>query len=140
MDFILDNSVTMRWLLNDAEGERERYASKVLLSMASGLAAGVPSLWWLELSNVMVRSERKGRLHADASNEFVQLIRKLPIMEVPTPGATLLEETLILARKHALSAYDAAYLDLSIRTRTPLATLDEDLQKAAKDAGTMLFI
>lgn len=40
---------------------------------------------------------------------------------------------------HALSGYDAAYLELAIRQRLPLATLDEDLQKAARTAGVELF-
>ena len=31
--------------------------------------------------------------------------------------------------------YDAAYLELAIRKGLPLATLDEDLQKAARSAG-----
>ena len=40
-----------------------------------------------------------------------------------------------LARRYNLSAYDASYLELSLRRGLPLATLDEDLQRAAKKAG-----
>jgi predicted nucleic acid-binding protein len=44
-----------------------------------------------------------------------------------------------LAIEHGLSGYDAAYLELAIRKGLPLATLDEDLQKAAQAAGVDLF-
>jgi predicted nucleic acid-binding protein len=38
-----------------------------------------------------------------------------------------------------LSAYDAAYLELSIRHNAPLASLDGKLQQAAKKAGVKIF-
>jgi len=37
-----------------------------------------------------------------------------------------------LAMKHDLTAYDAAYLDLALRERLPLATLDRKLAAAAR--------
>ena len=44
-----------------------------------------------------------------------------------------------LARAYSLSAYDAAYLELSIRHGAALATLDGKLLKAAKQAGIEIF-
>jgi predicted nucleic acid-binding protein len=55
------------------------------------------------------------------------------------PVAKHMNDVLPLARTHGLSAYDAAYLELSIRHSAPLATLDDKLRKAAKLAGVMLF-
>jgi predicted nucleic acid-binding protein len=40
--------------------------------------------------------------------------------------------------EHHLTAYDAAYLELALRTGLPLATLDDDLRKAALTAGVAL--
>jgi predicted nucleic acid-binding protein len=37
-----------------------------------------------------------------------------------------------------LSGYDASYLELAIRKGLPMATLDEDLQKAAAASGVKL--
>jgi predicted nucleic acid-binding protein len=51
----------------------------------------------------------------------------------------VLSDTLQLARRYNLSAYDASYLELALRRGVPLATLDEDLQKAAKKAGVKRF-
>jgi predicted nucleic acid-binding protein len=50
-----------------------------------------------------------------------------------------MSDTLQLARRYKLSAYDASYLELALRRGIPLATLDEDLQKAAKKAGVKKF-
>jgi len=40
-----------------------------------------------------------------------------------------------LAERFALSAYDAAYLELAQRHRLPLASLDQDLRAAAGALG-----
>jgi predicted nucleic acid-binding protein len=40
-----------------------------------------------------------------------------------------------LAERFALSAYDAAYLELAQRHRLPLATLDRELRAAASALG-----
>ena len=63
-------------------------------------------------------------------------------MDIAIDGATsaqALGSTLQLARRFKLSAYDASYLDLALREGLPLATLDEDLIKAAKRAGVKRF-
>jgi predicted nucleic acid-binding protein len=39
-----------------------------------------------------------------------------------------------------LSGYDAAYLDLALRQGLPLATLDEQLRRAAKTTGVVLVV
>jgi len=50
-----------------------------------------------------------------------------------------LHDTLDLARQFRLSAYDAAYLELALREQLPLATLDDALQNAAREAGVALI-
>jgi predicted nucleic acid-binding protein len=58
----------------------------------------------------------------------------------PATFAQALSDTLQLARRYKLSSYDASYLELALRLGMPLATLDEDLQKAAKKAGVKRFV
>jgi predicted nucleic acid-binding protein len=53
--------------------------------------------------------------------------------------AHALSDTLQLTRRYNLSAYDASYLELALRRGMLLATLDADLQKAAKKAGVKSF-
>jgi predicted nucleic acid-binding protein len=54
------------------------------------------------------------------------------------PLLWLCRQILPLARRHDLTAYDAAYLELAIRERLPLATLDDDLRQAALAPGVPL--
>jgi predicted nucleic acid-binding protein len=47
--------------------------------------------------------------------------------------------TLELARRYRPFAYDAAYFELALRLRAPLATFDADLKRAASSAGVDPF-
>ena len=70
------------------------------------------------------------------------LVAALEGVDIEVDTATFahaLSDTLQLARRYKLSAYDASYLELALRLGIPLATLDEDLQKAAKKAGVKKF-
>jgi len=49
------------------------------------------------------------------------------------------KEVLVLGEKHALTVYDAAYLELARRSQFPLGTLDDDLRKAAQAEGVELL-
>jgi predicted nucleic acid-binding protein len=44
-----------------------------------------------------------------------------------------------LGARHALTAYDVAYLDLAMRLGLPLASQDDDLRKAAQAEGLELL-
>ena len=44
-------------------------------------------------------------------------------------------ETLMLARTHRLTVYDACYLELAVRRGLPLATLDKELAAAGRKLG-----
>ena len=52
------------------------------------------------------------------------------------PGSS---RVMALARRHRLTAYDASYLDLALRTDGPLATLDRTLARAATAEGVPLL-
>jgi predicted nucleic acid-binding protein len=67
-------------------------------------------------------------------------LEDLPVRVDPMSSAKAFSRTLGLARSYALSAYDAAYLELAIREHAPLATLDKSLRKAANRAGVPLYL
>jgi predicted nucleic acid-binding protein len=70
-------------------------------------------------------------MNAAAQAVFLERLRLLPVEIEHRPAVWLAQQILPLARTHRLSAYDAAYLELAIRERLPLATLDDDLRRAA---------
>lgn len=74
------------------------------------------------------------------SEAFLEILEGVDIEVDAATSAHALSGTLQLARRYKLSAYDASYLELALRLGMPLATLDEDLQKATKKAGVKKFV
>jgi predicted nucleic acid-binding protein len=138
VSFVLDNSVTMRWFFGDGKPQELAYAGKVLDAMRQDSAL-VPMTWGLEVANVIVRAEAKALVTEARSGAFLEMLEGVDIEVDAATFAHALSGTLQLARRYKLSAYDASYLELALRLGVPLATLDEDLQKAAKKAGVKKF-
>ena len=138
MNFVLDNSVTMRWFFGDGKPQELSYARKVLDAMKTASAI-VPVTWGLEVANVIARAEAKGLVTEARSEAFLEMMEGMDIESDAVTFDHAMSHTLQLARRYKLSAYDASYLELSMRLGLPLATLDQDLQKAAKKTGVKRF-
>ncbi len=133
--FVVDSSVAMAWCFLD----EATAVTKDLLNTMSHESAMVPSWWYLELTNVLVQAEKKGRINADKTAEFIELVHSF-YLEVDNQAAEIaFDELLPLCRAHQLTSYDAVYLELAVRRKLPLATLDEPLRKAAKKLGVKLL-
>lgn len=132
MAFVLDASVSAVWALADessplAEAAANRLKSEVAL---------VPPLWWYEVRNLLVTSERRLRTTVEDTAQFLELLYSYPIQVDPVQDE---QATFQFARKYRLSFYDAAYLAVAHRNRIPLATLDKALQAAAVTERIPLF-
>jgi predicted nucleic acid-binding protein len=125
MPFVVDASVAICWFMPD---ERHRVADAAYRRITDDPAV-TPVRWWYELRNVLIVNERRGRLDGAKSARVLRLLRGLPV----TIDADVEEEALMqLARRHRLTVYDAAYLELALRKGHPLATLDAALSIAAR--------
>jgi predicted nucleic acid-binding protein len=130
--FVIDCSVAVTWCFED----EATLASDGLLDRLGEEGAAAPGIWPLELGNVLVMAERRGRLSAAKIAEFVALVQDLPVaIDEETPRRAL-DDVLSLARSEGLTTYDAAYLELAMRLGVPLATKDTALQRAAENLGT----
>lgn len=139
MKFVLDASVALSWLLDDA-GAGQAYAVATFDSLTNvGAEAFVPATWSLEIANVIAKSEARGTLLPNRSQTFLSALEAAPIDCDGDTHARALAETLELARRYGLSAYDASYLELALRRGLPLASLDKDLLKAAQRAGVKRY-
>ena len=132
---VVDCSVTMAWCFED---ECDDLADAVLDRLADG-EAWVPSLWPLEVANVLVAAERRRRLTAADSARFVELLMGLPIVVDDRSHERALSQVLAAARQLGISVYDASYLELAMRLGATLATRDTQLSAAATTAGVPLF-
>ena len=135
MKFVLDNSIAMRWLLNDREPSTQDYARRVLDLLIEGGTALVPNLWALEAANVIVKALKKGAVTQADASQFIALLGDLDIEPDAQTHDHALGDTLSLAKQYGLSSYDAAYLELALRKGIPLATVDKELGDAANKAG-----
>lgn len=128
----LDASAAASLVLPD---ERSDAVARVLEALPELARIVVPALWWYELANVLAVAVRCGRIkEADSIRAWNLLCALEPVSDArtgPLHGLELVE----LAGRHGLSAYDAAYLELAMRTGAPLCTLDGPLRDAAERAG-----
>jgi predicted nucleic acid-binding protein len=134
--FVLDASVAVSWLLADGSDADAASAIALLHGLrAPGVQAVVPATWFLEIANVLARSEVNGIVTANQSQAFISLLAQLPVVADAETAAQCSTATLDVARRYGLSAYDASYLELALRTQLPLATFDQELRRAAMTAG-----
>ena len=131
MAFVLDCSVTMAWVFPDEATE----ATNQLRDSLVESRAFVPSLWPVEVGNVLLVATRRNRIRADDWREIRASLEALPIEIDPVTTSRAWGASLELARTHQLSVYDAMYLELAMRLQLPLATLDRALRGAARTAG-----
>ena len=76
-EFVLDNSVTMRWCFDSGN---HIYADRILGQLEAGsFTAFVPLLWRYEVSAVLARAEIKGLLTAQNAAEFIEDLDALGI-------------------------------------------------------------
>jgi predicted nucleic acid-binding protein len=132
VSFVLDASVAAAWALSDEQSD----LADAMLTRTSLYGAVVPPIWWYEIRNILIIAERRKRISAQDADEFLFRLPKLPIhVSNFGEGHTIVN----LARLHQLSIYDAAYLELALRERLPLATLDEKLASAALAAAVSVI-
>ena len=132
--FVLDASVALAWSFED---ERTPFIVGIL-EMLRRTPEVAPALLTFELVSGLLLAERQGRIRAEDREAFFETLRVLPILIDQRPLLWLCQSILPLARRYQLTAYDAAYLELAIRENLPLATLDDELRRAAVAAGVPL--
>ncbi len=100
---VLDASVALSWLLEDA-GAGQQYAGAVFDALASANAeARVPATWGLEVANVIAKGELRGFLPKERSQTFLAAIAAAPILCDPDTFTKTLTDTLELSRRYRLS-------------------------------------
>ena len=133
---VLDASVTLCWLF---ESQSTPYTDGVLDRIALGWEALTSGVWPLEVANVLVVSERRALIKPAQSAAFVEVLRQLPIRAETAAPDRVFREVLETSRRFRLSAYDASYLEVAMRSSLPLAAVDGPLRKAARAAGVSLL-
>lgn len=128
MAFVLDSSVALAWLLPDETNAN----TDGLADRLEQATAHVPQIWPLEVANALIMARRRGRITDAERDQCVAALFALPIEVDHSTGAEGLASVLRIARRHGLTSYDTAYIELALRCGLPLATLDSRLRQVCK--------
>lgn len=126
---ILDASAIIGWIMPDEAG----IDLEPLIARGEPLLA--PWLIWVELRNILIVSERRGRLPAGMGDQIADAVDALQIQLDSSASSAVVMD---LARRHGLTAYDALYLETALRYGAMLATLDGKLRAAAVAEAVVL--
>ncbi|MCY3672119.1 MAG: type II toxin-antitoxin system VapC family toxin [Alphaproteobacteria bacterium] len=132
MAVVIDASIAAAWCFPD---ERAQAAERVLdiLPQTGGV---VPGLFRHEIRNILIVTERRGRIDRIQSVRFLTRLRNLQLAQDDSHDE---DTVLALARNRRLSAYDASYLETALRRGDSLATLDRALARAASAEGVAVI-
>lgn len=131
---VIDASLLLAAQLNEPLNQQASDEIQQILA-SGGYTTGI---FKLEIANTFATLERAKKL----KHTVDQLIASAWEIPLTTDGQTderAWKRTLVLARRHGLSTYDATYLELAIRADAALATLDRPLAAAAKREGVIVL-
>jgi predicted nucleic acid-binding protein len=128
VNFVVDSSFALAWVMRD---EAAPATDQALDSLGAGARAFVPALWHWEVANALLNVERRKRASKMEISGHLLRFQSLPIDVDEAATNQAWGATHLLAQRHRLTSYDAAYLELALRRGLPLATLDRDLAAAA---------
>jgi predicted nucleic acid-binding protein len=94
--------------------------------------AVVPSLWRLEVANSLTGAMRRGRIDMDFRRDALTYLGFLDISVDTFTQSHAWGVSVELADRFRLTLYDAAYVELALRRRLPLATLDKEMRSATR--------
>ena len=127
-DYVIDASFAMTLCLEEGTPRQMAVAQDLLLNEDTT----VPCIWAAEVRNVLIANERRGRISDERVNGWFSFFDRLPLAIDLSPDHQV---TLVLARTHRLTFYDALYLELALRRQAALASLDDALIRAAGVEG-----
>ena len=129
---VIDCSVLLAWTLADEDEDAATEAIRRTIETG----AVVPQIWWYELRNALLMNERRGRI---APQQIANTLADIMALGIEVDSEHDETGIFALARRHSLTVYDAAYLEVAFRRSLPLATLDRRLAEAAAAEGVTVI-
>ena len=126
---IVDASVAIAWV---HPGQATPETDSLLLRIGQGPSLVVPALWPVEVANALLVLERRGKLTGEERHAALGALLDLNCEIDHEMAALALTRLSQLAEELKLSVYDAAYLELALRLKVPMACKDGPLREAAK--------
>jgi len=131
---VIDASIASAWCFPDEQSDYTKAVFEAVSSSAVDTVA--PRLWAYEIRNSVLMGLRRGRISQSDSEQFLVSLNEL---NVRLSDPLSYDDVFSLAQEHGLTVYDAAYLNVALLERLPLASLDAQLVRAAQKLGVALF-
>ncbi len=128
---VVDCSFLVAIVIDEA---RSPFARTTFTGLAEADLIAPLLLHW-EFSSVLLKKLRHDDIEWREAEALASVFERIDVAMDDAPSDAVLLETITLSQRWALSAYDAAYLELALRREGALATLDENLTKAALSEG-----
>ena len=132
---VIDASIALAWTYADERTD----AVMQIFDRVSRVGAVAPVIWPMEIANSFAMSVRKNRITPSQRDVLIASFMALGVEIQHHPATAYWHEILQVADKHLLTIYDASYLELAMRQKLPLATLDDDLRQAAIAEGVAVL-
>ena len=132
---VADASVFGPIFLDDKEAD-------ILPGLIDAFVSGavvVPTHWRLEVASLLQSATKRERIDRPGFERARSLVEATPVTIDRDTGHRALDRTWVLAERHGLTIYDAAYLELAERLGHPLASLDRALLRAADAVALPIF-
>lgn len=138
MSLVLDASAALAWMFERTNPDEADLADRLLDEIATQ-PVRVPALWHIEIANALLVAERRSVAKEAQVVDYLQRLSRLPIVTDDAEISRRQEIIMALGRQFQLSAYDATYLELAMRTGSTLATFDAQLAGAMHGAGGQTY-
>ncbi|MBU3730767.1 MAG: type II toxin-antitoxin system VapC family toxin [Beijerinckiaceae bacterium] len=127
---VIDASAAASWVLPHEDGiDLNR-----LIEASNDFFA--PFLFWAEIRNVILVSERRGLILPEAASRAMSAIERLDVTFDITPSS---HDVYNFSKQYGLSIYDSLYIELAHRKHAHLCTLDRKMRAAAEHEGIILI-
>lgn len=134
--WVVDASITVAWV---HPGQATPQTDALLKALDGGASAFAPALWPVEVANALLSLERRAKLTRAERLAALASLGELSIQVDEEMARLAFTELSMLATDERLSVYDAAYLELALRLKLPLACLDGPLREAATRRGVSVL-
>ena len=128
---VIDASAAASWVLPHEAGLDLTHLVEI------GHDFYAPFLFWAEIRNVMITSERRGLISARAAGRAILAIERLSVSFDTSPSS---EDVYRFSKKYGLSIYDGLYVELAYRMEAQLCTLDRKMREAAVQEGINIVV
>ena len=134
MNYVIDCSFSCSLFLPDEKSETTR---SFFINLKSSDHIFIPTLWWYESINVLNVAIKRKRLNFNEISTIIELFEKLPLETDVSYGVQYSKNIFELTQLYNLSSYDATYVELAIRTKSKLMSLDKEINNIAIKIGLL---